>query len=326
MTMRRHGAVAAAVLLTLPALAACRAAVAGTGTAAGAPPAPRARPAPVTPDRQGRDGSAVGPRARSHARADHRPARRVHAGFFEADGHTYGIGMPIIVRFRTAITDRAAFVHAVTVRLNGAPADGAWDWQPSPAPGWAMEAHYRTAQFWPAHSVITVDAPIKGLPAGRDLAFDDNLTLSMRIDAAHITTVYATARSPHMIVRSDGRVERRIAVSLGAAATPTYRGTKVVEEFDHVENMEGTPVYWSVRLTNSGEFVHAAPWNSQIGRANLSHGCTNLATADAQWFYRFSRLGDVVRYPDAPGPLMRASDGLGDWNVPWPRWRRGGSL
>lgn len=68
-----------------------------------------------------------------------------------------------------------------------------------------------------------------------------------------------------MVVRSDGRVVRRLAVSLGAAATPTYRGVKVVEEFDHVEDMEGTPVYWSVRITTSGEFVHAAPWNSKIG-------------------------------------------------------------
>jgi hypothetical protein len=72
--------------------------------------------------------------------------------------------------------------------------------------------------------------------------------------------------------------------------------------------------------------VHAAPWNSEIGRANLSHGCTNLSTADAQWFFRFSRLGDVVRYPDAPGPLTRATDGFGDWNVPWGQWQEGGSL
>jgi lipoprotein-anchoring transpeptidase ErfK/SrfK len=250
----------------------------------------------------------------------------VHAGFFEADGHTYGVGMPIIMRFSKSVTDRATFVSAVTVQVDGAPAHGFWDWEPSPAPGWAMEAHYRTAHFWPAHSDITVDAPLKGLSAGPGKAFDDSLTLSMRIGAAHISTVSASATAPHMVVRSDGAVVRRLPVSLGAAATPTYRGVKVVEEFDHVEDMEGTPVYWSVRMTNSGEFVHAAPWNSQIGRANLSHGCTNLSTVDAAWFYRFSRLGDVVLYPNAPGPVMNPTDGFGDWNVPWRQWRTGGWL
>lgn len=90
--------------------------------------------------------------------------------------------------------------------------------------------------------------------------------------------------------------------------------------------MGGTEVPWSVRLTNSGEFVHAAPWNTEIGQANLSHGCTNLSVADPKWFYNFSRLGDGVQYPNAAGALMRATHGFGDWNVPWPQWRLGGTL
>jgi lipoprotein-anchoring transpeptidase ErfK/SrfK len=115
-----------------------------------------------------------------------------------------------------------------------------------------------------------------------------------------------------------------LPVSLGSADWPTYSGVKVVEEFDRVQNMEGTPVPWSVRVTNSGEFVHAASWNGRIGSANTSHGCTNLSVADAEWFYKFSQLGDVVTYPDAQGPRMKVWDGLGDWNVPWTEWRAGG--
>ncbi len=250
----------------------------------------------------------------------------MHAGLFEAPGQSYGVGMPIIVRFTHPVTDVRPFEDAVTVRVDGRRARGAWAWEPSPAPGWAVEAHYRQRAFWPAHSRIAISAPLRGLSAGRGLSFDDSLTLAMRIGAAHISTVDASDTAPRMVVTSDGHVVRTLPVSLGTATNETMRGIKVVEEFDRIENMEGTPVPWSVRLTNSGEFVHAAPWNSEIGRANLSHGCTNLSVADARWFYSFSQLGDVVTYPNAPGQLVPATDGFGDWNVSWSQWQAPGSL
>ncbi len=250
----------------------------------------------------------------------------VHANLLESDGQTYGIGMPLVMRFTRAVTDATAFEHAVQVTIDGHPASGAWFWERSGANGFAVEAHYRPRTFWPAHSHIQLDAPINGLSAGKGLVYDDSLTLSIDIGAAHISTVDASNSDPHMTVTSDGHVVRPLPVSLGKAATPTYRGTKVVMEFDRVEQMGTASVPWSVRLTNSGEFVHAAPWNGQIGQANLSHGCTNLSTADAQWFYQFSQLGDVVQYPNAPGPTMTSWDGLGDWNVPWSTWQAGGLL
>lgn len=258
-----------------------------------------------------------------------RPAgsvRPVHASLFEADGHTYGVGMPIVVRFTRPVPDPAPFEHAAVVRIDGTAAAGAWYWERSGATGYAVEAHYRLPHFWPAHSRISVRLPIKGVSAGAGHAFDDNLTLDMRIGAAHISTVIASATHPHMTITSDGKAMPTLPVSLGedSPSTATMRGTKIVEEFDRVQDMGGTPVPWSVRITNSGEFVHAAPWNSDIGRENLSHGCTNLSTADARWFYRFSQLGDVVQYPNAPGKAMPVWDGLGDWNVPWPQWRAGG--
>jgi lipoprotein-anchoring transpeptidase ErfK/SrfK len=86
------------------------------------------------------------------------------------------------------------------------------------------------------------------------------------------------------------------------------------------------PVQWSVRVTQSGEYVHAAPWNPNIGDRSTSDGCTNLHTADGEWFYTFSRVGDVVTYANAPGPEMRPDDGLGDWNIPWTTWAAGGLL
>lgn len=77
-------------------------------------------------------------------------------------------------------------------------------------------------------------------------------------------------------------------------------------------------VPWSVRVTNSGEYVHAASWNTgNIGIRNTSHGCTNLDVDDAHWLCRFSLLGDVVEYPNGSGPTMPSWDGWAWWNLSW---------
>ena len=45
-----------------------------------------------------------------------------------------------------------------------------------------------------------------------------------------------------------------------------------------------------MRETNSGEFLHAAPWSvGSQGNANVSHGCTGMSTANAQWLYDIAK-------------------------------------
>ncbi|MBF6331295.1 L,D-transpeptidase [Nocardia transvalensis] len=52
---------------------------------------------------------------------------------------------------------------------------------------------------------------------------------------------------------------------------------------------------FAVRLTLGGVFVHSAPWSvGDQGRQNVSHGCINLAPADAEWYYNHVGMGDPV--------------------------------
>jgi lipoprotein-anchoring transpeptidase ErfK/SrfK len=135
---------------------------------------------------------------------------------------------------------------------------------------------------------------------------------------------------------------RTIQVSLGKAKTPTFTGVKVVMQKGEqapgssklrpngAVRMRG-PGYdeivdWSVRITRSGEYVHAAPWNSRIGQSSTSNGCTNLTVANAKWYYQFARIGDVLKYSNTGGKQMPSWDGFGDWNVPWSVWQQGGLL
>jgi lipoprotein-anchoring transpeptidase ErfK/SrfK len=50
-----------------------------------------------------------------------------------------------------------------------------------------------------------------------------------------------------------------------------------------------------VRVTSGGVYVHAAPWSvAQQGSSNVSHGCINLSTDNAQWYYNQVNIGDPI--------------------------------
>lgn len=267
----------------------------------------------------------------------------VHVSLLEGDGGVYGVGMPIIAYVDRTITDAGAFDKATKVTVNGQPASGAWYWEKSGRKGQALEAHYRLRQYWPANAKIFLNLPVKGLAAGKGLAYDDSLTLSISTGPANVSTVDCTAEK--MTVTSNAKLVRTMPVSCGKAKTPTYTGTKVVmqkgEQVPGSDKLrpEGTVrmvsnnpadrydlmVPWSVRLTNSGEYAHAASWNGgNIGIRSTSNGCTNLNVTDAKWFYQFSQIGDVVTYANTGGTRMPSWDGYGDWNLPWAAWQAGG--
>jgi lipoprotein-anchoring transpeptidase ErfK/SrfK len=273
------------------------------------------------------------------------PTKKVHVSSVEADGQTFGVGMPIILRFTPAPTDSTAFTKAARVTVNGQPVNGAWFWEQPTADekkAGTIEAHYRPRTYWPANASINVALPIGGLSAGKGLVYDNKLTsIAMSTGDAHISTVDASDLT--MTVESNGKVVKSFPVSLGAAKTPTFNGTKIVMQKG--EDVPGTdklrtngtvmmngpgysndPVQWSVRITRSGEYVHAAPWNNGIGLRSTSNGCTNLHTTDGKWFYDFSQIGDVVTYANTDGTKMPSWDGYGDWNIPWLQWTQGGLL
>jgi lipoprotein-anchoring transpeptidase ErfK/SrfK len=274
--------------------------------------------------------ASTGPSTGTSASPSPASGKPVHVRFLEGDGSTWGVGMPIIAYLSAKITDARAFAAATTVTVNGTPTHGGWYFQKSAIhSGYPLEAHYRTQSYWPAHAKVHLDLPVQGRSAGPGLLFDNSLTLDISTGAANITRI--DGHTERMTVTSDGRQVFSFPVSLGKASTPTFSGVKVVMEKDRVQRMTG-PGYdlrvpWSVRITNSGEFIHAASWNGgNIGQRSTSHGCTNLTAADAQRFYSFAQIGDVAIYTHTGGPTMPSWDGYGDWNVPWSTWQAGGLL
>jgi lipoprotein-anchoring transpeptidase ErfK/SrfK len=274
--------------------------------------------------------SSTPPSVTSAAPVTSAPPKAVHVSLLENDGGVYGVGMPIIAWFSVAPTDATGFAKATTVTVNGKAIVGAWYFEPPTRAGFALEAHFRPATYWPGHASIMLNLPIQGLSAGKGLAFDNSLTLTMSTGAAHIATVDATTLV--MTVMTDGKLYGRFPVSLGASNTPTSRGTKVIMQKGLDISMTGPGYFdphvkFTQRLTYSGEYLHSAPWNvANIGHRSSSNGCTNLLPAQAEQLYDYLRVGDVVLYPNASGPQMTLQAGYGDWNVSWSQWLTGGAL
>ncbi len=258
------------------------------------------------------------------------PPKKVHIKLLNEDGSEYGVGMPVIAFFSKKIRSAKALQAATTVTVNGQKSTGAWYFETSQyLKHYPIEAHFRLENYWPAHAKIHVNIPTKGLSAGTGMAFDDSLTLDFTTGPRNISVVNDVTHT--MVVTTDGKTYGKYPVSLGASNTPTAHGTKVIMEKGVSICMSG-PGYdecgikYTQRLTYGGEYLHSAPWNTGniANGVDSSNGCTNLRPADAEQLYHFLRVGDVVEYPNANGPLMSLGAGYGDWNVDWSSWQTGG--
>jgi lipoprotein-anchoring transpeptidase ErfK/SrfK len=248
-------------------------------------------------------------------------------------GETVGVGMPVIVKFDLPVKNKALFERNMHVSTDPEIAEGSWSWLND------REAHFRPRTFWPAGTKVTVVLRLNSLPAGDGIYGQKDQVVPFTIGRSVVSTVDVGAH--RLTVKIDGKTARTIPISAGDARHQTRRGTKIImEKFSSVRMDAATTgvdsedpdyyniddVKWAMRVTNSGEFLHAAPWQgSNQGRANVSHGCTGMSTANAAWYFSQSRRGDVVKFVDSPRSL-EPQNGWTDWNVSWSDWVEGSAL
>ena len=260
-----------------------------------------------------------------------KPKKSLKTSISPLSGSTMGVGMPIIVRFNKAVSDRAAVEQGLVV-TSRKPAEGAWSWISD------TEVHYRPHKYWPANNKISVDVKLRGVKAGKNLWSLENRTITFKTPAAMVSTVDVMRHT--LTVRRNGKVQRVIPVSTGKAGFLTRNGTKVVLEKHTLKIMDAStigigkndPEYYrlevpyALRVTWSGEFVHAAPWSvGSQGRANVSHGCVGMSMSNAIWLFNQTHIGDVIRVINSPRTL-ESGNGYTDWNVPWKKWLKGSAL
>jgi lipoprotein-anchoring transpeptidase ErfK/SrfK len=235
---------------------------------------------------------------------------------------SYGVGMPVVAYFSKRFPSAKPLAAATSVTVNGKPVRAAWYFERSTVAGYPVEGHLRMRDYWPSHAYVHVVVAANGVTPAATTSFRTGArTIAVVRDAKH-----------EMVVTRDGKQLGPFPVSLGAAATPTMRGTKVIMAKKPSVCLTGPSfaecgVKYAQQLTYAGEYLIAAPWNPGVeGHWDSSNGCTNLTSADARLLYNVMQVGDVVRFPDTKGPAMKPGGGYGDWNVRWSTWLRGGLI
>lgn len=262
-------------------------------------------------------------------------SRRLTLAVVRGGGDIVGVGTPIIVRFDQEVTDRAAVEAAMEVSSDPQ-VTGAWRWLSS------TEAHFRPEEYWPAGTQIRVDLNLNGVQAGEDLWGGRAYSYDIEVGARQRAVVDAGTHTFSLI--RDGETVATWNTSLGAPEFATRNGTYIVLSKDREYEMtscsanitcdESNPEYYevdteyAVRLTNSGTFVHSAPWSeTSQGEDNVSHGCLNLNENNAETFYDGAQYGDIVEVRnstrEAEDLVNRGDPGMADWNLSWQQFLRG---
>ncbi|HTY73182.1 MAG TPA: Ig-like domain-containing protein [Actinomycetes bacterium] len=260
-----------------------------------------------------------------------KPGHRLVTSVSPIGGTVVGVGIPIIVRLSAPVSDRAAVERRLVVTASR-PVVGAWSWVSD------SEVHWRPKTYWPADTDVKLSIDLDGVHAGKDTWGDEKRVVAFHIGSAMVSTVDVARHT--LTVTRDGQVLRVIPVTTGKAGFITRDGIKVILDKEPSRVMDASSinipknspnyyrltVYWAMRVTWSGEFLHAAPWSqAEQGFANVSHGCTGMSLANAKWLYGISKVGDVVRFINSPRHL-EPGNGWTDWNVPWSTWLKGDAL
>ncbi|WP_411140676.1 Ig-like domain-containing protein [Streptomyces sp. x-80] len=255
---------------------------------------------------------------------------------FGPDSGEYGVGQPVTATLSRPVTDpKAQALVESALKVDSSPrVEGAWHWVDG------KTLHFRPKDYWPAHATIAVHSNLDGLKVSGGLY--GGAAKPVRLTTGDQVEAITDAAAHTMTVLRNGEAINTVPVTTGKPGFSTRNGVKVVlgkESFVRMtSNSIGIaagssdaydlPVYWATRVTWSGEYLHAAPWSvGSQGAANVSHGCTGMSTANAQWFFNTVHVGDIVKVVNSGGDTMTPFDnGFGDWNMPWKEWRDGSAL
>ncbi len=269
------------------------------------------------------------------------PYIEVQGGFAPNPDVRYGVATIVIAHFDEAVADKQLAEKNMIVRTDP-PVQGTWNWISDSV------AHWRPEHYYAPGTRINVDINAFGLKLGDDLYGQADAHATINIGASHLAV--ANDITKQISVFDNGRLVRTMPTSMGRGGTTvvagktfhwwTPSGTYTVLDRGEVVTMDsqtyGIPpgnadsyrrrIGWATRISTDGIYLHEM--NDTIwaqGNTNLSHGCLNLNTENAKWFFGFVQPGDPVEIRHTGGPALTVAEG-GSWGVPWNDWVKGSAF
>ncbi len=251
-------------------------------------------------------------------------------------GSTVGVAMPVSLVFDNPVTNKADVEKQLKVTTSDN-TEGSWGW---------MKDHdgkdrvdWRPKDYWKSGTDVKVDMHLNGVDSGKGgglFARDYNTEFKIGKDRR----VQVSLDTKKMSVTQDGQALRTIPISAGTPGgkKASWSGKMVImtkegtirmdSQTVGLDNAYDKMVDYSMRLTWSGMYAHAAPWNSgNFGRTNSSSGCVGMSDADAKEFFGQSQVGDLFEVV-GEGSKGQApiGNGYGEWNLSWDEWKAKSAL
>ncbi|MGW1773525.1 Ig-like domain-containing protein [Streptomyces sp. NPDC002104] len=251
-------------------------------------------------------------------------------------GSTVGVAMPVSIVFDNPVKNKAE----VEKRLKVTTTDntvGSWGWIKDYSGRDRVD--WRPKEYWKSGTDVKVQMNLNGVDSGpgggmfvKDYSTEFKIGKDRRIKV--------DLSSKQMSVTEDGRTVDTIPVSAGTPGgkKASWDGKMVLMAKEGTIRMNSETVGlgdaydkdvdYSIRLTWSGMYVHAAPWNTaNFGRANTSSGCVGMSDANAKAFFAAAQVGDpfeVVGQGSKGNP--DPGNGYGEWNMSWEQWQSRSAL
>ena len=240
---------------------------------------------------------------------------------FEGHNVTYGVGMPVMITFSKPVENKKAVERALVLKTSR-PVVGAWYWDGDQA------LWFRPRAYWPQNTKVSFIGHFDGVQLSPGVYATHTLRQDFRIGRSLI--VVASASGHTMKVYKERKLFATWPISTGRPGKDTPNGTYLSIEKANPQHMVGEDydiqVPYSVRFTWSGDFIHAAPWSvGSQGFANVSHGCVNVAPANAQTYYGMSIPGDPVTVTGSPKGGSW-DDGYTVWFLSWKDLVKGSAM
>ena len=246
------------------------------------------------------------------------PAATFSAHIFEGYQETYGVGMPVIVTFSAPVKDKAAVERSIDLRTSR-PVTGAWYWNGN------QEIDFRPRDYWPAHTTVSFAGHFDGVESAPGVYGYHTLTQTFGIGDSVIAV--ASTKTHKTQIYLNGHLKYDWDISSGKPGDDTPNGSYLTIEKGNPVEMKG-PGYdlmvpWSVRFTFSGDYYHDAYWSvGEQGFTNVSHGCVNLAPANAETYYNLAVPGDPITIKNSPRAGVW-NNGWTEWFLTWPQYLKG---
>ncbi|WP_172386220.1 Ig-like domain-containing protein [Streptomyces sp. MNP-20] len=249
---------------------------------------------------------------------------------------TVGVAQPLSIVFDHPVKNKAEVEKHLKVKTSDDTV-GSWGWIKNY--DGKDRVDWRPKDYWKSGTKVALDAQLNGVDSGSDGGwFVRDYDTAMTVGKNQVVKVNLDNKTATLT--RDGKTVKSVPMSAGTPGgeKASWGGTSVLMAKEGTINMRSETVGlgnaydkmvdYSMRLTWSGMYAHAAPWNAAyFGNTNHSSGCVGMSTGNAAWLYGEVQIGDPFEVSGngskgTPDP----GNGFGEWNLSWADWQAKSAL